>query len=447
MLSPYEFGQLGIVMFFILSFKILSESGLAGALVRKENVCEDDYGTVFISNLILSIFLYVLIFFASSHIALYYDDPILELILQVSGLILIFDSFRIVQNARLVREMNFKKQSVLILISVIISTIIGVVMAYYNMGVWALVAIQISLSVTQAFLFWFFVDRIPRYRFNMKSFKGLYSYGINTTLSSVLDVSFDNLYQVVISRFFSIHQVGFFYQAKKLQEVPFNVLKFTIIGVVFSGLSKIQNQKIIFIKSYNRILSVFTVLVGAVTLVLYLYSAEFINILYGEKWIQATFFMKILVLISFFYMQEVFNRILFKIYNETHKILYLELLKKFIQVITIVLGLYYESLQLLMYGFLFTSIISSIINKYYSDKILEINTIRSLSSFLGVGVILVGIIISYSMFVNHFSIRNYNTFLLLPIVLICYFFLVKVFGLFSLKDDLVLLKSIIKNTN
>src|SRR5690606_29369958 len=156
LLSPYEFGQVGIVMFFIIISKVLTESGLTGALVRKKDATEEDFSTVFIFNLIISVFLFFLLVLFSGLIADFYDNRALKNILIALAFILIINAFQFTQNAKIVRDLKFKKQSLYALVAVILSSLIGLILALFDYGVWALVIMQICNAFILTLLYWIY---------------------------------------------------------------------------------------------------------------------------------------------------------------------------------------------------------------------------------------------------------------------------------------------------
>jgi O-antigen/teichoic acid export membrane protein len=155
--------------------------------------------------------------------------------------------------------------------------------------------------------------------------------------------------------------------------VPVGIIKSTTLGVVFSTLSKLQNDKEIFEQYYIRILNVFVVLLGLITCFIFVYAENIILLLYGEKWIKAVFYMQLLTLASFFYIGETLNRNIFKVFDQTSKILFLEIVKKTIQTITLVLGILLINLDVLMYGFLLTNVVSYFL-LLYSFRVTNIIT-------------------------------------------------------------------------
>ena len=124
-LTPLEFGQLGIVMFFVLFSNVLVEGGLGGALVRKNEATKTDFSTVFLFNFFISILLYGILFFNANVIANYYNDQQLKGILKVIGIILIINSLNFVQNTRLVKDLQFHKITKYRLTSITLANIIS----------------------------------------------------------------------------------------------------------------------------------------------------------------------------------------------------------------------------------------------------------------------------------------------------------------------------------
>ncbi|MFV0598196.1 MAG: lipopolysaccharide biosynthesis protein [Bacteroidales bacterium] len=429
-LSPNEFGQIGIIMFFITIANVFTESGLGGALVRKKDALPSDYSTVFVFNLVISLLCFLLLYLSSSYIADFYNDSTLKSLLIVSGFILIINAFQIVQNAKIVSEMKFKRKSIIRLVSAILGSIVGITCAYQGLGVWSLVYMQLISAASLTLIYWITEGLFFSFLFSKKSFLELYRFGVNTTLASLLNTAFDNIYQLILGRYFSVNQVGLYYQAKKLQDVPGGIINMVSQSVIFSGLAKLQEDKESFIKAYNKITLVFLVILGFISCFIYIYSEQIILILYVNKWLGAVFYMQLLTIASFFYYQEKINRIIFKVFNKTNQILYLEFLKKGIQCLTILIGIYFLDINILIIGFIVTSIIGYYINYYYSRKILGVNNRYEIITFLK--IILVSFVCIFIVYIinNQFS-GVYIKLSTLPFLIILYWgglYILKIFN-------------------
>lgn len=439
LLSPAEFGQLGIVLFFISIARVLTDSGLGGALIRNNKASDIDYSTIFIFNLIVSVLLCLVIILFSGQISIFYDDPVLKDLLIVASFILIINAFQFVQGAKLVKNMRFKEKAMYEFIAIVISTSIGIFLVLNDYGIWSLIVMQLTTALVITILFWVFEGGHGSLKFSKESFYFHYRFGANTTIASILNSIFNNIYIALLGKYFSVTETGLYFQAKKLQEIPVGVINKLTQGVLFSGLSKIQDDKIQFKKMYQMVIRLFTVLVGLISLILFIFSEEIIFILIGKQWVEASFFLKVLAVIGFFHIQEKFNRVLFKVFNDTKYILYLELIKKSIQIVSIVIGLSLQRLDVLMYGFIVTSVISYFINFYFTYKKYNFLGLNELVSVFKVLIVLV----ITTFVVSNISITDlYWINLILKIMLTFILFIIGTIsvGLLNVKGDMKFLK-------
>lgn len=439
LLSPYEFGQVGIVMFFIVIAKVLTESGLSGALIRKNDATDLDFSTVFVFNLGVSLTLMLLLIWFSGTIADFYDDAELNNILIATSSVLLINAFQITQNAKLIKDLKFKKKATYEFVSIFIASLIGIAMAFYNAGVWAIVVMQISTALILTVLLWLFEGPIIKFTFSKTSFKSLYKFGVNTTFASLLNTAFDNIYQLILGKYFAISQTGFFYQGKKIQEVPVKIISSTTSGVVFSSLSQLQDDHKQFDIYYRRIVTLFTIAVGLICLLVYFYAHNIILLLYGDKWLGAVFYMQVLIVASYFYMQEMFNRVIFKVFDKTEKILYLEIIKKSIQTISIFVGVLSKSIDILLYGFLVTSVISFFINYYESRKVQNNFSWHEIILVIKVALISITTVLLAIWMKNVFNLDNYESFYLLPLLLMTFILLIRIFQISKLENEIILI--------
>lgn len=420
MLTSYEFGQLGIVMFFISVANIFVDGGLGGALVRKQDSSENDYATVFTLNLIVSISLYILIFLFAGYISNFYEDHTLSNLFKIGFLVIIFNAFSLTQNTRLVASMDFKSISICKIISIIISSISAFLLASHGYGVWALIFMQVIYAFTNSILLNFVNGLYFRLYLSKKSVKELYGYGLNLSLSSLLNTAFDNVYQLIIGKYFSISLTGLYYQGKKLQEVPVNALNVSLQGPIFSFLAKKQSDKTAFVQIYSKINRLVILSVGLLSVIIYVYSKQIINLVYGKDWIDAAQFMRLLSLASFFFLLEMCNRVIFKVFDKTRLVLYLDIIKKVIQLSGIFLGIIFRNLEYLLVAFIVTSFIGYLINLYISRRVLEISGFNDfIYLFKTMGVIAVTIFVS-NLFIDRFSFGNSLDLIFIMITILSY---------------------------
>lgn len=444
LLSPKEFGQVGIMMFFVVISTVLVESGLSGALVRKQNVTENDYSTIFIFNLIVSLILMGVLVVTSEFIANFYHDAELKNILCASSFILVINALRIVQNTKLVKNLQFKLKAIYELIAVLIGSLIAVYLALKGAGVWALVFLQLSTSFFLTCLLWVFVEPIKSFKFSTESFKQFYKFGFNTTLASLLNTAFDNIYQLILAKYFSISHAGYFYQAKKLQEMPTEVLNSIMQGPVYSALARIQNNSKEFNSLYQQVSRFFTVLTALICLLIYCYASAVIYFLYGSQWADSIFYLQVLAIAAFFYLQEMFNRIIFKIFNQTEKILQLEFLKKIIQLITIVYGIGTMSIENLMYGLVLSSLVGFMVNYYYAKKVQKYFDWSEVIMLVKITIVAIFIgVVFDKIFISRNEIAL-GQLLTIPLVVLIYFTFLQIIKIINIRSDLPKIIALLK---
>jgi teichuronic acid exporter len=428
-LTPNEFGQLSIVMFFVLLANVLVEGGLGGALVRKIDATERDFTTVFIFNLFVSLLFYLILLLNAGNIARYYDNLQLKNILIVTGFVLFLNSLNFVQNTRLVKNLHFKKIMAYRLIAFSISNGVGVILVINGFGIWSLVISILINPIVLAVLYWFREGPIGTLIFSKTSFKGLYAFGINTSLATIIDTLFNNIYQLILGKYFSISEAGIFFQAKKLQDVPNTIIFGTTNSVIFSSLAKLQDKPSEFIELYNRIVLYFSIVMGFISMITIIYARDIILLLYGQKWIASSTYLTLLALASFFYIHEMFNRVIFKTYDKTKIILQLEVLKKSLLIVSVILGIVYLNIKILLIGYVIISIVSYLINYFFSRKITNIHSWDELIVILKIFVsILVTSLLMY--FIRmHYEPGNIYIILSIPFVISAYLFLLRILGL------------------
>jgi len=372
LLSPAEFGELAITMFFISIFNVFTDGGMAAALVRKQDKIQDDYSTVFTFNFIISLFFFIFSVCISGFISRYYKISTLKTTIIFASLILIISSFQTIQNVKLLQKLEFKKRSLINLTSTLLGVIVGLATAYYlRTGVFALVSIPVTTVIVQTILYNYYEGFYFKLKFKKSSFRELFGFGINTTMISVLNIGFNNVYQIIMGRIFSINQVGYFYQAQKLQDVPNNIVNNLSQSVFYSTLSKKQNKIEELVKIYQLISRTSLSLMGLAVIIFLFFGQDIILVLFGDKWVESAYYIKFLICGSLFYTQELINKIIFKIFNKTRILLKLEIFKKLVHTATLLIGIYTRSIEIFMYGFIATNIFSYSFNYYQTNKIIK----------------------------------------------------------------------------
>ena len=194
LLSPDDYGLLGLVGIVTVICTALVNGGFTTALIRKKDATDDDYNTVFICNLGMSLLLYAVIFVCAPLIANFFEREELTPLVRVSSLGLIIGALGMVQQTRLTKRIDFKTQTKITIVATALSGIVGIGMALTGFGVWALVGQQLTSQVVTTMLFYIYNKWMPRVRFSMESFHDLFGFGWKMMVSGLLDTVWKELY-------------------------------------------------------------------------------------------------------------------------------------------------------------------------------------------------------------------------------------------------------------
>lgn len=372
-LMPEEFGLIGMIAVFIAIGNSLLDAGLTQSLIRSKDPDQEDLSTVFFFNLIASILIYWVIFFLAPLIAGFYGQPMLTPILRVFCITFVVSAFSAVQLARLTKAMNFKTQTLVAIPATIIGGIVGIVMAYSGFGVWSLVWSSIITSALSAIQLWIYSRWTPSFIFSVPKFKSHFNFGYKLTLSGLLDQIFNNIYIIVIGKYFSAAQVGFYTRAETMKQLPVTNISSALNKVTYPLFASIQDDNIRLKRVYRHLMQMVVFVITPVLIFLAVLAEPTFRFLFTEKWLPAVPYFQILCLTGILYPIHAYNLNILKVKGRSDLFLKLEVIKKTLLVISIVLAL-----QFGIYGLLFSQVIISVlafgINSHYTGKFLNYTT-------------------------------------------------------------------------
>ena len=370
LLVPAEFGLIAMLGIFIGLGTVLINSGLTQSLIRTEILDDEDYSTVFYFNLAGSIIIYGLIFLAAPLIAAFYKQELLTLIVRIYSVTFVINAFSAIQTARLTKNLDFKTQMKVSVPSLILGSAVGVTMAYTGYGVWSLVWSGIVQSLAATIQLWYWSKWIPLWAFNVEKFKKHFHYGVKLMLSGILDIIFTNAYTIIIGKFFAPAQVGFYTRAEALQMLPVGNVSSIITRVSFPLFSSIQNDDVRLKSVYKRIMQMVIFLVAPILIIMAVLAEPLFRFLFTEKWLPAVPYFQILCFNGILYPIHSYNLQILNVKGRSDLFLKLEVIKKIVVVLVILISFQY-GIYGLLYGSVITSILAFFINTHYSGKFLN----------------------------------------------------------------------------
>lgn len=300
LLSPEEFGLMGMLSIFISISLVFISSGFADALVQKKDCTPDDYSTAFYFNVGVSVLIYLILFFTAPLIAEFYHEPQLVLLTRILSLNFVLGSLNIVQRAKLTKALNFKSIAIVTVIGTITSGILGVLLAYKGFGVWALVTQTITTTAIGVILFPFFSRWKPSKSFSVKSLKYLWNYGSKIVATALLEVVIANISSILIGRYYDKKQVGYYSRAQAMAEIPNGTLFSILYSVTFPILCECQEDPTRQLSVYKRILFNTVLIICPIIIIIALLAKPIVLILFTEKWLPCVPILQALILARMF---------------------------------------------------------------------------------------------------------------------------------------------------
>jgi teichuronic acid exporter len=366
-LSPKEFGLIGMITIFIAVSQSFIDSGFQQALIRKQNPTQDDFSTVFYFNIVIGILFYFLLFVLATPISDFYHEPQLKNLIRVLGLSLLILSFTIIQTSILTKRIDFKLQTKISIIAVVISGTISIFMAYAGWGVWSLVILTLAKYFINSFLLWFWNEWRPILVFSKKSFKELFSFGSKLLVSGLIDTLYNNIYYLIIGKYFSATELGYYTRADQFQAMPSSNLHGIIGRVTYPVFASIQDDKVMLKAAYQKIIRSTMFITFILMMGMAAAAKPMIFTLIGEKWQPAIIYLQLLCFVGMFHPLHALNLNMLNVQGRSDLYLRLEVIKKILAVPIIIVGVIW-GIKAMIVGMIVNTMIAYYLNSYWSGR-------------------------------------------------------------------------------
>lgn len=397
LLTPEDYGMIGIIMIFISVFNSIVDSGFSNALIRKNDVSDKDYNTVFVFNLVLSVLLCLMLYACSPLIADFFEHSQLNVLLKVMSCIVVINAFAIIQRTIFVKNIDFKIQTKVSLISSISSGIIGITIALKGLGVWSLVGQQVSRQLLNTTFLWIYARWRPRLEFSIQSFKELFGFGWKLLVSGLLATIWNEIYQIVIGKCYSPATLGQYTRASQFSSICSSNLTTIVQRVSYPVLSSIQDDKERLKTGYKRIIKLSMLVTFVLMLGIAGVAKSMILVLVGDQWLESVPYLQIICFSMMLYPLHALNLNILQVQGRSDLFLKLEIVKKVIAVIPLCLGIF-VGIYYMLIGGVITGFFSYYLNAYYSGPALNYSIKEQVKDILpSFGIAITMALIVYTM--------------------------------------------------
>ncbi|TVZ13848.1 lipopolysaccharide biosynthesis protein [Maribacter sp. MAR_2009_72] len=376
-LSPSDYGVVGILLVFTAIAQILIDSGFTKALIQKNDKSKDDISTVFTFNLVIASSIYIVLWFCAPYISSFYGEPSLVSLLRVLSLVLISNALFAIPNTLLSIDLDFKTIAKINSSAIILSGLFAIFLAYNGFGVWALVFQYLSRSVLM--LLFFTISNTYKYRiyFSKSSFKNLFKFGSNLMVSNLLNVVVGKFSSLFIAKVVSTADLGFYTRGMQFPDVAIGTLGSVLDNVLLPSLAKNKDNKSLR-SEFERVMKLLHLITLPITIILAVLAEPIVLLLLTDKWIAVVPILQLFCLSRYFNNLISVNINILYVLNKTNLVLRQHYIKIIIRVVLIIAALPFGIIYIAAAEAV-TSIIHFIINAYYPGKFLGYGIKKQLS--------------------------------------------------------------------
>lgn len=368
LLTPKEYGVVAIMMVFISIANVFITEGFGSALIQKKKADNIDFSSVFFFNFFFSWVVYLVVFVLAPIIAHFYKLPILTNAMRVLALVLPISGINSIQQSYVSRKMIFQRFFWSSLVGTILSGIIGIIMAYNKMGIWALVGQQISSSLINTLVLWFTVKWRPIFVFEFDRLKELLSFGWKMLVTNLINTLYDNLRSLIMGKVYSSTDLAYYNRGMNYPSLIVSNITISISSVLFPAMSKIQDDKKKMKTAIKDSIAVSTYLLFPMMAGLAAVATNLISIMLTDKWLPAVPYMRIACIYFALYPINITNLQAMNAIGRSDIYLKLSIIKKSIGIICILISIPFGPYAMAA-SEIFVGIFAILVNVYPNKKL------------------------------------------------------------------------------
>lgn len=398
-LTPEDYGIVGMLAIFMAICSSLVDSGISQAVIREKEVSDNDYSTVLYFNLFIAVILYIILFLCSGLISKFYHQPILENIAKFSFLSLIINALSIVQVTKLTRELRFKKQCLITLTTSLVSASVTIYLGWKYRSIWVLVFQPLMADSLKTALLWTLSDFRPKFIFSRETIRRYFKFSKNILLSGLIGNIFNNINGLLIGRYYTPTDLGYFSQAQRINNVASQNSSYVIQSVSYPILSKLNNENADIKSVYKRIIITTMICVGCIMAIVLSLSFDLFELLMGTQWRPAGVYLLLLGLSGILYPLHCVNQNILMVKGDSSTILKLEIFRRIIMIVILIITLQFN-VYVFAAGLSIYSFALLFVNLHYCGKPINYSVREQLRDtapiiLKHIAIVAVGLLIGY----------------------------------------------------
>ncbi|MFW5804303.1 MAG: lipopolysaccharide biosynthesis protein [bacterium] len=403
LLTPNEFGIVALVTVFVSFFSLLSNFGLAPAVVQNNSLSKNDIRSIFSFSILIGFIFATIFYLGAPLIASFYNEPKLVTVSKLLSISVLFHSLEIIPKALFQKALKFKQIGIITVSVQLFSGIIAVILALKNFSYYALVYRSILVGLISLVIFYWLAPIKLNFKIEITSIKKIIKFSSFNFMFNLINYFSRNVDNILIGKFFNPAALGFYDKAYQLMRMPVQNLTHVISPVLMPVLSKYQDDEEVVYNTYKKIVQILATIGFPLSIYLYFSASEIINIIYGPQWDQSIPVFKLFALSIGFQMINAIGGAIYQAINRTDLLFYFGLINSISMIGGILYGILIgKSLEAVGYGLFFAFILSFFLGFYFL-----ISKALSRSLYLFLPLFKIPIILSVSVFLSLHLISNF----------------------------------------
>ncbi len=380
-LDPETYGVIALLTVFINILQVFVDSGLGTALIQKKDADQLDFSTVFYTNIVSCVILYLVLFLLAPLISSFYENDSLTPLIRVLGVTILISGVKNIEQAYVSKHMMFKKFFWATLVGTIASAGVGIAMALKGLGPWALIGQTLTNTLIDTIVLWFIVGWRPTKEFSFKRLKKLYQFGWKLLASGLLDTGYNELRALIIGKKYQPEQLAYYDKGKQFPTILAVNINNSIDSVLLPTMAEEQDNRERIKTMTKRALKTGVFLMAPIMIGIAAIGDSFIMLLLGEKWMNCVFFLRIFCITYIFWPVHTANLNAIKAVGKSDYFLILEIIKKAIGIVSILITMWI-SIEAMAWALIVESVLAQIVNSWPNKKLLNYSYIEQIKDIL-----------------------------------------------------------------
>lgn len=366
-ISPDQFGLVGMISIFMAFSMVIIDSGFSQALIRDQKASQLDYSSVFYFNIFIGALVYILAYITAPYIAKFYNEPLLTSLIRVTFISMVCLSLSVVQQARLFKDVNFKTVSKISFAAALLSGIAGIYAAYIMHNVWALIIQSVSSSIFRVIFLWYYTKWYPSFVYSWQSISKYLAFSLNLLGTNIVASITDNLPNLLIGKYYNPSSLAYYTIPEKIQRSVAGTLSFSIHRVSYPIMASFQDNNVKMLSYCHKVIGMAFFTISPLMLILGILAEPFISTILSLEWITSAKYLQYLAVFGALYCFGDINLDILIVRGKTKQVLYIEIIRKIIFVLTIIIGLSISMIGLLSLLVIY-QLFNGIFVSYFAEK-------------------------------------------------------------------------------